>query len=143
MDITTILWMFFIGGSAAIISVYYNNRFLGGMVRALISIDATSPETAMSADEIGIKITPMLRHALRPGTSFSETVIKTIDNRYYIAPDKLSIAKSKYHGKDTSLMFVITSILLLLFVTLAMTYILPDVIKGFSDKITGIFGEGK
>lgn len=143
MEITTILWMFMLGGSAAIIAVYYNNRFLGKLVRALIEIDATSFETAITAEELGIKITPALKYALRPNSSFSQTVIITDDGKYYIAPEKLSMAKSKYSSKDSSVIFVLICIVILLIVTLAMTHIFPDIIEGFSNSINAIFGEGK
>ena len=138
MEITTILWMFMLGGAIAIISVYYNNRFLGNMVRALIAINATSPETAISAEELGVKITPALSHAFRKNEVFSKTVIKTDDDKYYIAPDKVSMAKSKYGNKDTSIIFVILSIVILFVVTLALTVILPDVVKSFSDVVNEV-----
>ena len=143
MEITTILWMFMFGASAAIISVYYNSRFLGRLVRALIKIDATSPESAMTPEELGIKITPALKNSLRSGTSFSQTVLKTEDGRYYISAEKLDMAKSKYRGKDTSVIFVFICILVLFVVTLALNYILPDMIEGFGQDLTSLFGEGK
>lgn len=143
MEIKIVLWMFFFGGSAAIISMYYNSRFLGNMVRSLLKIDATSPETAITADELGIKITPALKHALRPESNFSQIVMKTDDERYFVAADKIAMAKAKYKAKSISLGFVITSIIILFVVTCAMVIVMPDVINGFSDSFSGIFNEGK
>lgn len=134
--------MFMIGCAVATAMVYYNNRFLGKLVRALIDIDATSPETAISAEELGIKITPALSRALRPESSFSETVIKTEDGRFYIAPDRLALAKVKFRSKDTTLLFVLMSLIILALAALALTYIFPEAIDSFSEQMNSIFGEG-
>lgn len=130
-----------IGCAVATAMVYYNNRFLGKLVRALIDIDATSPESAISAQELGIKITPALSRALRPDSSFSEIVIKTADGRYYIAPDRLSLAKVKFRGKDTTIIFVLLTFIILALVTLALTYIFPEAIESFTIQFNAIFGE--
>ncbi len=130
-----------LGVCAAIFSVYYNNRFLGRIVRRLIEIDATNADAALSPKELGIKITPFVKYALRPGTSFSQTVLKTEDGKYYIAENKLSMAKSKYSGKDTSLLFVIICIILLLLVTFALTTVFPDIVNSFGTQLSDVFGE--
>ena len=52
MEITTIVWMFVIGISVAMCVSYYNSRFLGRLVRKLLEIDATSPEAALTLDEL-------------------------------------------------------------------------------------------
>ncbi|MBE6692145.1 MAG: hypothetical protein E7586_02270 [Ruminococcaceae bacterium] len=140
MDINTILWMFMLGICAAIVSVYYNNRFLGRIIRKLIEIDATNAESALSPKELGVKITPFVKYALRPGTSFSQTVLTTEDGKYYIADNKVDMAKAKYSGKDSSLLFVIISILLLLLVTFALTTVFPDIVDSFVATLSEIFG---
>ncbi len=142
MDISTLIWMFMIGASIAMVIMYYNARFLGRLVRKLIQIDATSPESAMSISDLGLKMTPALKHSLRPGTSFSETVLKTEDDRYYIAPDKLSMAKSKYRGKDTTIIFILLCIIALAVVAYAFSQILPDLLNKVGGDFTQIFGGG-
>lgn len=142
MELTTIIWVFMIGASLAILTIYYNSHFLGGLVRALIKIDATSPETAMSLEELNIKMTLPLRYALRPDTSYSNTVIQTDDGKFYILPGKLQIAKVKYRNKDTSLILILMSIVILCMGALALTYILPEAVNSFSNQMTAIFGNG-
>ncbi len=139
MELTRIIWLFMIGVGAATLMVFYNNRFLGKLVRALIAIDATSPETAISLEELDIKMTYFIRNALRPGTSFSETVMKTEDGRFYIAPDKVALAKSKYRSKDATIGFILMSIVIILVATLALTYIMPEAVDSFTKTIKGIF----
>lgn len=143
MDTSTFIWMFMIGASIAMVIMYYNSRFLGRFVRKLIQIDATSPESAMSFDELGMKITPSLKYSLRPGSSFSETVLKTADDRYYIAPDKLSMAKAKYRGKDTTIVFILLCILAFAVVAFALSQVLPDLLGNFGNDLTQTFGGGK
>lgn len=140
MDITTIIWMFMLGAAVATVVVYYNSRFLGRFVRALLDIDATSPESALTPDELGVKMTYAIKHALKPGTAFSQTVIKTEDNRYYIAPDKVGLAKMKYRGKDTTIVFVLLILVILALVALALTYIFPDILESTMASFSEIFG---
>ena len=140
LGVRTIIWMFMIGAAAGTLIMFYNNRFLGGLVRALLEIDATSPETAISAEELKIKITPFIKRSLRPGTSFSETVLKTADDRYYIAPDKIGLAKMKYRGKEMSIIFLIMTLLIIAISGLALTYIFPDIINGTSAQFGSLFG---
>lgn len=142
MELKTIIWMFMLGVAVATIAVYYNSRFLGRIVRALLDIDATSPQSAITLDELGLKLTPALRNSLKPGTSFSQIVIKTEDDRYYIAPDKVSLAKAKYRGKDITIVFVILILVILAICALAMTYVFPEVIDNLSNQLSDIFGGG-
>lgn len=132
--------MFMLGCAVATLTVYYNNRFLGKMVRALIDMGASSPETATSADELGIKITPFLSHALRNGSSFSEIVVKTTDERYYIVPDRIELAKSKFRSKDVSFLFIAMSLIILALATVALTYIFPESVESFKNTFNEIFG---
>ena len=142
MDVTTMIWMFTFGAAVAMAIMYYNIRFLGRLVRKLIEIDATSPESALTLEEIDMKLSPALKHSLRPGTNFSETVLRTADGRYYIAPDKLSMAKSKYKGKDVNLVFILLSFTVLLIFAYVLTLILPDLIEGTSGQISNAFDGG-
>mgnify|MGYP003309705201 CR=1 FL=1 len=132
-----------LGAAVATITVYYNSRFLGRFVRALLDIDATSPESALTPDELGIKVPYAIKNALKPGTAFSQTVIKTEDNRYYIAPDKVGLAKMKYRGKDTTIIFVFLILIILAFVALALTYIFPDILESTTASFSEIFGNNE
>lgn len=143
MDISYLIWMFVIGAAIAMIVMYYNVRFLGKFVRKLLQIDATSPESAISFEELGLKMSPAVKYSLRPGTSFSETVLSTADGRYYIAPDKVSMAKSKYRGKDTTIVFVLLCILALAVVAFAFSKIFPDLLSKVGYEFSQIFDGGQ
>ncbi len=140
MELTTIVWMFMLGCAIATLTVYYNNRFLGKLVRALIDIEATSPETATSIEELGVKMTPFLSRALRPESSYSEIVLKTDDEKYYIAPDRISLAKAKFRSKDATVIFLLMSLVILGLATVALTYIFPEAVDSFKGTFNEIFG---
>ncbi|MBQ3231190.1 MAG: hypothetical protein IJB49_09275 [Clostridia bacterium] len=142
MDLKTIIRMFMIGVAVATIVVYYNSRFLGRTVRALLDIDATSPQSAITLEELGLSLTPALRSSLKPGTAFSQIVIKTEDDRYYIAPDKVSLAKAKYRGKDITIVFVILTLVILAVCAFAMTFVFPETIENLSNQLSNLFGGG-
>ncbi len=133
MTLKTFLILLIIGFGVATVSVYYSKRFLGGLVRALLNIDATSPESAISLEEINFKLSPALRYSLRPGTDFSATVIRTEDNRYYIAPEKVAKAKAKYRDEGITIFFVLIMLVLFFAAALAATYVFPEVL-GFAQQ---------
>ncbi len=143
MELTTIIWMFVLGLAIALVVMYYNSRFLGRFVRALIKIDATAPETAITPEELGVKITPAIRYALRPETSFAQTVLKTEDGRYFIAPDRLALAKVKYRAKDATIGFVLVSLVIIGLVALAVTMIFPDILDGVVAQFSELFGSSE
>ena len=125
MDISNIVWMIVLGAMVTTCVMYYNARFLGRLVRALIDIDATSPESALTLDELKIKMNPAIKYSLKRGGSFSETVLVTEDERYYIAPEKLEMAKSKYRGKDTTFLFLLLCLLGLVWLGFVMAKLFP------------------
>ncbi len=140
MTFRTILWTLTLGVAAATLIVYYNSRFLGRFVRALLQIDATSPETAVSAEELKIKLSPAVKFSLRPGTSFSQTVLTTEDGRYYISPSRVSLAKAKYRGKDTTIVFVLIIFVILGIFSLAISYLFPNLLDFAGGQFSGLFG---
>lgn len=140
MDIKTIICAFLIGAAVATVMVFYNNKFLGNLVRALIKIDATSPESALTLDELGIKLTPALKSALRPNTSFSQVVLKTEDDRYYIAPDRVDLAKKKYRGKEMTYSLVLISLVIIAVAAVVLVYVFPEILEGAVSKFSSLFG---
>ena len=140
MELTNIIWMFLLGVGVAVAIFYYNNRFLGNLVRKLIEIDAVSPETALTPKELGIKMSPALKYSLRPGSSFSETVIKTEDGRYYVAPDKVEMAKTKYRSKNASFFYILLTFFIILVFGLAFTYVFPNMLETYINSIADAFG---
>ena len=125
MEISNIIWMRVLGAMVSSCVMYYNARFLGRLVRALIEIDATSPESALTLEELKLKMNPALKYSLNRGGSFSETVLVTDDGRYYIAPEKLDMAKSKYRGKDTTFLFLLLCLIGLLWLGFALEKLFP------------------
>ncbi len=139
MDITVIVWMFMLGCAIAVLTVFYNNRFLGKFVRALIDIEATSPENAINIEELDVKITPFVSRALKSGGSLSEIVFNTEDGKYYIAPERVSLAKAKYRSKDATILFIIISLVILVLAAVALTYIFPESVESFSKTLNELF----
>ncbi|MBO4501404.1 MAG: hypothetical protein J5760_04100 [Clostridia bacterium] len=129
--------------ACGIITVYYNSRFIGSFVRALLNIDALSPESAMSPEELGVKMTPPLRRALRPGKSLSNYVLQTGDGKYFVNPEKADLARKKYRDERATLLFVLLMLLVLCVFAVAASYIFPEVFSFATRKFTEIFGESR
>lgn len=131
MEITQIFWMILAGVAIAAVYLWYTRSFLGGLVRKLIEIDACSPETAVSLSAIHCRLTPPMRLALREGGALYETVLRTEseggETLYYLAPEKVTMAKSKYRNEGTTVFFLILVIVLLLLLGLLFTFLYPKV----------------
>lgn len=140
MTLKTFLILLIVGFGVATVTTYYNKRFLGGLVRRLLEIDATSPQSAIFLQEIDFKLSPALRFALRPDTSFSSIVLITSDGRYYVAPEKVAMAKSKYKDEGVTIFFVLIMLVLFFAAALAATYVFPEVIGFAEQRFESIFG---
>lgn len=136
MTLEYILWAFIIGVGAGTVYTYYSKRMLGGLVRKLLVIDACSPETAISIEKIDYKMNAIVKHALRKGTMFSETVCIDEIGNYYINPKDVSKAKIKYKNEGTSVFLLLLILIILGIVALINTYIFPEVLERFYDFIS-------
>ena len=142
-NIQTILWLLMIGFAAAAVAVYCSNRFLGGFVRALLAVDATSPESALTMKELGVKSNPLLRAALGRKGEFSRMVADAGGGRYYITPERIELAKVKYREKGAGMLSVLLLIAVAALCTLAFTYIFPEILDAVSNVLSQLFGEDK
>lgn len=138
-NIQTILWLLMIGFAVAAVAVYCSNRFLGGFVRALLAVDATSPESALTMKELGVKSNPLLRAALGRKGEFTRMVADAGGGKYYIAPERLGLAKVKYREKGAGLLSVLLLIAVAALCTLAFTYIFPEVLDAVSNMLSQLF----
>ena len=136
MELTHIVWTVLAGIAIASAVFWYNHRFLGAFVRRLIEIDATSPETAVSLQDLHCKMSISLKNALREDGSLYESVLTTEDEptRYYIAPKKLSMLKAKYRKNNTSIFAVILIFCLLVIVGVLFSVLYP-LVEGFANSV--------
>lgn len=136
----TVIWMFTIGVAIGTLTVYYNSRFVGRFVRALLDIDAVSPDTAIAESELGLKITPLLRFALRPKGALSEVVHTAEDGRYYIAPERIVMARRKYRDEHVTIFYVLLIFLIVGVFSLGASYIFPELLDYVKGNFSEIFG---
>ena len=139
MTVQTIIWIFALAFAIATVTVYYNTRFVGRLVRALLDIDALAPQAALTLEELGIKSTPLLKFAMRQGSALSSVVITTADGRYYISPSKAAMARRKYRDEHITILFVLLLFLIIILFALAATYIFPEVLQFFEKQLNALF----
>ena len=127
MDITFIVWTLLTGIGAAIVYLWYQRRFVGDFVRKLLTIDAVSPETAVTIEELHSKMTPPLMLALREEGTLYEAVLKTEDDtpRYYVAEGKREMLKAKYKNESVSFFGVVLGICILVVIGIVFTALYP------------------
>ena len=127
MDITFIVWTLLTGIGAAIVYLWYQRRFVGDFVRKLLTIDAVSPETAVTIEELHCKMTPPLMLALREEGTLYEAVLKTEDDtpRYDVAEGKRKMLKAKYKNESVSFFGVVLGICILVVIGIVFTALYP------------------
>lgn len=128
MGVERILWMLLAGIGIATVSVFFTRRFVGSFVRKLIEIDAASPETAVTPEELHCRMSLPLRMALREGGSLSGSVLAEESGgskRYYIAPEKLAMLKCKYRKEKVSGFFLLLALFVIIALGLAFAYCYP------------------
>ena len=73
-----------IGLALAMFGAVFNKRVLGDFVRALLSVDAHSPEQARTLEQLGYLKNTTIRSALKRGTSLRR-VVKCVEEEAYLA----------------------------------------------------------
>ena len=136
MDITYVVWTVLAGIGIAIVYLWYQRRFVGDFVRKLLTIDAVSPETAVTMEELHCKMTPPLMLALREEGTLHEIILKTEDAtpRYYVASGKGDMLKAKYKNENVGFFGVILGLCILVVVGILFTVLYP-VLSGFLDGL--------
>ncbi len=136
MEITHIIWTILAGIAVASGILWYNRRFLGTFIHRLIEIDATSPETAVTMDELHLKQSVPLKNALREDGTLHDAVFSTEDDppRYYIAQKKLPMLKAKYRKESASVFSVILIVCLLIVVGILFSVLYP-IVSDFAQSL--------
>lgn len=135
--VVSIVWLTLTGIGVAAVCLWYSRTFPGKLVRKLLEIDATSPETAVSLETLHCRMTPPLLLALREGGALQDLVIslpsedgKTL---YYLSPDRRDKAQAKYRKEGHGFLSVLFAVAGLLLVGLLFQYLYPVV----SDWLRG------
>ncbi|MCL2518723.1 MAG: hypothetical protein FWF15_09190 [Oscillospiraceae bacterium] len=135
-----VIWSMFIGIVIGVGAVLYSKRVLGTFVRALLKIEANSPDSAKTFNELGFKHTFLYRFSLRNKSTFRKIVYVTDDNRYFIPSEKVFRADSMYSTKDASLLIGLLAVLAFFIMVLVCFLIIPDLVQMTSDFVGSLFG---
>ena len=136
MSINFAVWTILAGIGIAIVYLWYQRRFVGEFVRKLLTIDADSPDTAVSMEELHCKMTPPLQLALREEGTLYEAVLKTEEEtpRYYVAPEKKKMLAAKYKNENVGFFAVVLGVCILVVVGVLFTVLYP-VLSDFLDSL--------
>ncbi len=136
MSVTFAVWTILAGIGIAIVYLWYQRRFVGEFVRKLLTIDADSPDTAVSMEELHCKMTPPLQLALREEGTLYEAVLKTEEEtpRYYVAPEKKKMLAAKYKNENVGFFAVVLGVCILVVVGVLFTVLYP-VLSDFLDSL--------
>ena len=126
-SVQTILWLILAGFAVAAVVVAVMRLSLGKFVQKLLEENATSPETARSLSELGVKETGYLRSALKGRGPLSAVVQSTGEGqkKYYIPEESVPRAKSKFKREKFSIPIVLLCLLLLAAAAVGAAYLWP------------------
>lgn len=135
-SVQQILWAVLVGVGIATFYVYYIRMFVGGFVRGLLEIDAKSPDTAVTAEDLHQRMTFPVKLALRKNGSLDDAV-RTIGTganaRYYVLPEKADMLKFKYRKERLPILFLLIAVFAIVAVGLILTYCYPKLQELFAS----------
>ena len=83
LSVRLIILGLFIGMCFAAFASVYNKKVLGDVVRKILSMEALSPDTALTVEELGYEKSPIIRLALKKSTSLRRVVKSREEELYY------------------------------------------------------------
>lgn len=110
----------FIGIVISMFYVFYNKMIVGRFVRLLVKNGAVDLDSALTANEINYKITPVLRLALRKRgllgvfVKSEDDKLKIHERKFYIPEEKIYRAERIYCGRDVDPFMLVVSLMLVL-----------------------------
>ena len=166
VDFSVYLVCIFCGVLLGAVYAFYNKSILGSFVRSLIDSGCTKPESGKTLKELGFDKKPLLRFALRDGSSlsyvvkgrplavevpeaeaakekkrtFGKSAKVNLDNMvYYLDPEKIEKAERTYDNQGTTVLSVALTAIVFFFVLAASYFIIP-LIFDLGDSIRTSFG---
>ena len=103
-SLQTIVIGFIVGAILASASYIFNKRVLGDFVRALLSVDAHSPEQARTLEQLGYLKNTTIRSALKRGTSLRR-VVKCVEEEAYLAEQQQKQLQFEAENTDPKVKF--------------------------------------
>ena len=137
-SLTMILSAMIIGILIGSVAMIYRQRFLGGIVRKLISMNAFDESSAVTVEEMGYNAkNHFVKFALRNKSTFAKTVHRTAEEtpKYFIPREIKDREEIRYRKKGSD--GITLAIGLIVF--LAAGYALLTVIPWFKDALSNIF----
>jgi hypothetical protein len=159
--ITTIIFIVFAGVCYGAFYAYYHRRLAGDLLRAILSKNALSEESAVTLDEIGYKkgIKGLFaRFVLKKGSAARKVVCAVYEEKapekkhedelfvgraksekeqkYYIPEDKRMTVEVKYDGRGISLPAVFITVAVFFAACLIAVSVLPSILSG-TAKLLG------
>lgn len=149
IDSESIIWLMFLGICLGAVYAFFIKRFLGGLVRRLISEKAASESSAMTLSELGYRGISafFMKKCLSDGSGLRRYVFtvypetsdeknerdilirdKSQEQRYYLPYDKYELAEKRYSDRGTTFGVLILTVVLFFVVALISTVVVPFII---------------
>lgn len=149
IDSESVIWLMFLGICLGAVYAFFIKRFLGGLVRKLISEKAASESSAMTLSELGYSGISafFMRKCLSEGSGLRRYVFtvypesadekperdilvkeKTEEQRYFLPYDKYELAEKRYSEQGTTFGVLILTVVLFFVVAVISTVVVPFII---------------
>lgn len=136
-----IVWPLILGVIIAAVAVFLNKKLIGRFVARLLAEKASTPQSAKTFAELGIKSSSFLRFSLRREGTLRK-MVKAVDTveeregkspvateRYYIPEEMAYRAERLYDPDDASVMTVLLAVLIFILVAVGLLFVVPELIQ--------------
>lgn len=137
-----VIWAFYIGILIASVVMWYNQRVVGKAVRVLYKKGIFSIDKALTLKQLGLN-SFFIRTALKKQFSPLRRVVycsiqkpNLSDNdfenaKFYIPEEQKYRAEVKYHGKNTSIVLIVITAIVMFFIALLCIEYIPKLLDLF------------
>ena len=158
-DITlaSVIFPLIAGVILAVCAMFFVKKTTGRFVKALLDEKADAPETAKTLAELGYQKKPLLKYALRPGSTLRKIVLtapadgqseETPDaasaaetpisenTRFYIPEDKAYRAETTYNPDGMSILLLLLIVLALIVLSFVLLSLIPALMRWLSGVLS-------
>lgn len=132
--VASIVWPLVIGAFISVVISLVNKRTVGKLIKKLIELKATTPESAISLEEAGLSKNGYLRYATRPTSTLMNLISITDDKKLYISEEKSFRAETTYVSDRASYVTIIVAAVIFIAAGILMNNVIPKLI-GFAVDI--------
>lgn len=132
-SVASIVWPLVFGAFISVLISVINKKNVGKLVKKLIEAKASTPESALTLEELGLSKNSYLRYATRPTSTLMNVISITDDKRLYISEEKSFRAETTYVSDRASGVVMLVAAVIFIAAGILMNNVIPKLITFATD----------